>query len=76
MCELLKAKYSNLLSEKQKQTEELIACEEEKLSVCKCLVQLKLNFCELQEQLDKERFEKESESMLMKSKLEDVTDKV
>jgi hypothetical protein len=73
---MLKCKYSNLLTEKQAQTEELITCEEDKLSVCKCLVQLKLSYCELQEQIEKERFEKENEVLLLKSKLEETDDKV
>ena len=76
MMEMLKAKYAALLQEKTDQTHELISSEEDKLSVAKALVQLKLSYCELQEIAEREKFENSSAMLTLRNSMMDVSSKV
>lgn len=57
MMELLKAKYNTILEQKTFQSQELIRNEEDKLSIARALVELKLEHSQLEETLEKERFD-------------------
>ena len=51
MMELLKGKYQSLTDQKNEQAQELIKSEEEKLSIARALVELKLEYSQLREVL-------------------------
>ena len=76
MMEMLKAKYAALLQDKTDQTHELIHSEEDKLSVAKALVQLKLSYCELQETAEREKFENSTAMLTLRNSMMDVSTKV
>lgn len=72
MLELLKAKYKSLLKEKATQSQELIKAEEDKLSIARALVELKLEYSAKQEQADKEKFEITSALLAAKNEIFDL----
>jgi hypothetical protein len=72
MMELLKAKYSTLVNEKASQSQELIKAEEDKLSVARALVELKLEHSARQEQTEKEKFELSSALLAAKNEIFDL----
>ena len=72
MMELLKAKYSTLVNEKAAQSQELIKAEEDKLSVARALVELKLEHSARQEQAEKEKFELTSALLAAKNEIFDL----
>ena len=72
MMELLKAKYSTLVGEKAAQSQELIKAEEDKLSVARALVELKLEHSARQEQAEKEKFELTSALLAAKNEIFDL----
>ena len=72
MMELLKAKYSTLVTEKASQSQELIKAEEDKLSVARALVELKLEYSARQEQFEKEKFELTSALLAVKNEIFDL----
>lgn len=72
MLELLKAKYKSLLQEKALQSQELIKAEEDKLSIARALVELKLEYSAKQEQTDKEKFEITSALLAAKNEIFDL----
>jgi len=72
MMELLKAKYSTLVSEKATQSQELIRAEEDKLSVARALVELKLENSARQEQAEKDKFELTSALLAAKNEIFDL----
>ena len=72
MMELLKAKYKNLLKEKTSQSQELIKAEEDKLSIARALVELKLEYSAKQEQAEKEKFEITSALLAAKNEIFDL----
>jgi chromosome segregation ATPase len=67
MMELLKAKYNTVASEKALQSQQLIQLEEDKLSLARTLVELKLEHSQLQEQAEKDRFDLTSNLLTAKS---------
>ena len=75
MMELLKTKYQTLTDQKNEQAEELIKSEEEKLTIARALVELKLEHSQLREGIEKERFELTSQMMASKEQLKVLQDK-
>lgn len=67
MMELLKAKYNTVASEKAAQSQQLIQLEEDKLSLARSLVELKLEHSQLQEKAERERFDLTSNLLTAKS---------
>lgn len=72
MMELLKAKYTTILNQKASQSQELIKAEEDKLSVARALVELKLENSARQEQTEKEKFELTSALLTAKNEIFDL----
>jgi len=72
MMELLKAKYSTVIDDKTKQSQELIRAEEDKLSVARALVELKLEHSAKQEQGEKDKFEITSALLAAKNEIFDL----
>lgn len=75
MMELLKTKYQTLTDQKNEQAEELIKSEEEKLTIARALVELKLEHSQLREGIEKERFELTSHMMASKEQVKALQDK-
>jgi hypothetical protein len=69
MLELMKEKYGTLLEQNAGQAKELIKSEEDKLSIARALVELKLLHNELQETAEKEKFEASSTILANKNEL-------
>jgi hypothetical protein len=72
MMELLKAKYTTVMEEKFTQSQELVRAEEEKLSVARALVELKLEHSAKQEQIEKDKFEITSALLAAKNEIFDL----
>jgi len=72
MMEMLKAKYNTILSEKKAQAQELIKSEEDKLSIARALVELKLEYSQLQEEAEKEKFAALSELVAARNAVVDL----
>lgn len=75
MMELLKTKYQTLTDQKNEQSEELIKSEEEKLTIARALVELKLEHSQLRESIEKERFELNSQNIASKEQVKALEDK-
>ena len=69
MLELMKEKYGTLLEQNASQAKELIKSEEDKLSIARALVELKLLHNDLQETAEKEKFEASSTILANKNEL-------
>lgn len=69
MMEMLKAKYSTLIGENKKQTEELVKSEAEKLEVARALVDMKLELSNVMETAEKNKFELSTEILSLKNSL-------
>jgi hypothetical protein len=67
VLELLKAKYTTLLSELSTQNEKMISIEREKLEVARALVELKLELSRVMEEAEKEKFELTSTVLALKT---------
>lgn len=67
VLELLKAKYTTLLSELSTQNEKMITIEREKLEVARALVELKLEHSRQMEESEKEKFELTSTVLALKT---------
>jgi hypothetical protein len=65
----LKAKYATLAEQQNKQTEEFIATEAEKLDLARSLIDLRLKHSELQEQSEKMKFTNTADSLALKEQL-------
>ena len=72
MMEMLKSKYNTILSEKKAQSQELIKSEEDKLSIARALVELKLEYSQLQEETEKEKFSSLSELVAARNAVVDL----
>lgn len=72
MMELLKAKYKTLLEQKNQQAMDLIRSEEEKMTISRALVELKLQHSQMQEQFEKEKYELTTSAMHNKNDLYDL----
>ena len=72
MMELLKAKYTTVMDSKTKQSQELIRAEEDKLSVARALVELKLEHSAKTEQTEKDKFEITSALLAAKNEIFDL----
>ena len=72
MMELIKAKYSTIVKEKGAQSQELIKAEEDKLSIARALVELKLQYSQLQEKAEKDKFDLTSALLTAKNEYFDL----
>jgi len=72
MMELLKAKYKTLMEQKNLQSTELIKSEEEKMTISRALVELKLQHSQLLEQFEKEKYELTTTAMHNKNDMYDL----
>lgn len=66
---LLKEKYQTLLTTKMRQEKELVETQTEKLNLARTLVDLKVEYGQLQESSEKARFELSSEILALKNEL-------
>lgn len=69
MLELMKEKYASLMEQNAKQAEELIKSEEDKLSMARALVEIKLLYNDLQEDTEKDKFESSSTILANKNEV-------
>jgi chromosome segregation ATPase len=76
MLELLKAKYQTLTEQKAGQAEELIKSEEEKLSLARALIDLKLEYSQLREKAEKEMAEATSSLESCNNKIEKLEEEI
>ena len=76
VLELLKAKYTTLLSELATQNEKMITIEREKLEVAKALVELKLEYSREMESAEKEKFELTSTVLALKTQRTENDDEI
>ena len=72
LAELLKEKYTTLMTEKIVQSEELASAEEDKLSLAKALMEEKLNLIQSKEQFEKEKFDLIAETVQTKGEVTDL----
>lgn len=69
MLELMKEKYASLMEQNAKQAEELIKAEEDKISMARALVEIKLMYNDLQEDCEKEKFDSSSTILANKNEV-------
>ena len=75
MMEILKKKYHTVMEQKSEQAKELIESEEEKLTIAKALVELKLEHSALREKSEKEHFELTSQLLTAKKQIVELDSK-
>lgn len=69
MLELMKEKYASLMEQNSNQAEELIKAEEDKLSMARALVEIKLLFNDLQEDTEKDKYDASSTILANKNEV-------
>jgi len=72
MLELFKSKYTKLVEDKARQAQELIKSEEQKLAISKTLIDLKLQYSEMNEKQEEEKYLLETQKMNAKNQVSDL----
>lgn len=76
MLELMKEKYATVMEQNAKQAEELICSEEDKLSMARALVEIKLLYNDLQEDTEKEKYDSSSSMLANKNEIFELDEAV
>ena len=76
MLELMKEKYASVMEQNSKQAEELIKAEEDKLSMARALVEIKLLYNDLQEDVEKEKYDASSKQVANKNEIFELDEAV
>jgi hypothetical protein len=72
MLELFKSKYTKLVEDKARQAQELIKSETQKLAISKTLIDLKLEYSEMNEKQEEEKYLLETQKMNAKNQVSDL----